>query len=63
MELECPKCGMENEESGYEEAHYDCENCQTSYDMCMCDSCNETIGYYFGDNEICPKCGEQHTLS
>ncbi len=62
IELECPKCGNENEESEINTLHYDCTNCPTSYDMSVCDSCEATIGYYFGDNGICPKCGEQHTI-
>lgn len=58
--LDCPRCGVEVEESEVEELHFDCTNCGCAFDYAVCENCEAVIGIHFSDNGICPECGEKY---
>ncbi len=54
--LDCPDCGESNQESDYEELHFNCGNCGISYDWMICQTCGEVIAEHQNSDGTCPIC-------
>lgn len=59
--LDCPKCGESVGDIDGEMLAYHCPSCGLNFDMVVCENCGEMVGTYWGDDDICPSCGEKHT--
>jgi hypothetical protein len=53
--LECPHCGEDNKELPHVADEFVCTQCQTWYDLAVCQECGSEFGCEWGKSQ-CPHC-------